>query len=82
MIRAAKHLDLNTCLLRVAALILKRMVRVRSCKYNDLRAAVIDMDPDADVIFLSAIHFLYLMGRIDYSSQTDAFEFIAAKGDA
>jgi hypothetical protein len=76
MIRPAKHLNLNTCVLRAASRLLARLQRERLCSYSDLRASLVDLDPDGDVVFLPTVHFLYLLGRVEYHSQTDSFEYL------
>jgi hypothetical protein len=76
MIRAAKHLNLNTCVLRAASRLLGRLQRERICRFTDLRNSLADLGEDADAVFLPTIHFLYLLGRVDYHPQTDSFEYL------
>lgn len=83
MIRPAKHLNLNTCVLRAASRLLARLQQERICRFADLRACLADLGDDAEVVFLPTIHFLYLVGRVDYHPQTDSFEYLQPrKGDA
>lgn len=82
MIRPAKHLNLNTCVLRVASRLLARLQRERICRFNELRDSVSDLGEDADVVFLPTIHFLYLLGRVDYHPQTDSFEYLQPQKDS
>ena len=82
MIRPAKHLNLNTCVLRVASRLLARLQRERICRFNDLRDTLSDLGEDADVVFLPTIHFLYLLGRVDYHPQTDSFEYLQPQKDS
>jgi hypothetical protein len=79
MIRAAKHLDLNTCILRAASLLLARLQSERLCRFDDLRQTLSVLGPDGDYVFLPTVHFLYLMGRMEYHSQTDSFEYLQAQ---
>lgn len=82
MIRPAKHLNLNTCILRAASRLLVRLQRERICRFADLRASLSELGDDAEVVFLPTIHFLYLVGRVDYHPQTDSFEYLQPrKGD-
>lgn len=76
MIRPAKHINLNTCVLRSASRILAMLQTQRLCSYEDLRQALTDLGPDGDVMFLPTVHFLFLLGRINYHTQTDSFEYI------
>lgn len=82
MIRPAKHLNLNTCVLRVASRLLARLQRERICRFNELRDSVSDLGEDADVVFLPTIHFLYLLGRVEYHPQTDSFEYLQPQKDS
>ena len=76
MIRPAKHLNLNTCVLRAASRLLVLLQHDRVCRFADLRASLADLGDDAEVVFLPTIHFLYLVGRVDYHPQTDSFEYL------
>ena len=76
MIRPAKHLNLNTCVLRAASRLLVRLQQDRVCRFADLRASLSDLGDDADAVFLPTVNFLYLVGRIDYHTQTDSFEYL------
>jgi hypothetical protein len=76
MIRAAKHLNLNTCVLRASSRILSTLQSERLCSYDALRGSLIDLGPDADILFLPTVHFLFLLGRVEYHTQTDSFEYI------
>jgi hypothetical protein len=76
MIRPAKHLNLNTCVIRAASKLLARLQRERICRFSDLRNSVADLGEDADVVFMPTIHFLFLLGRVEYHPQTDSFEYL------
>lgn len=76
MIRPAKHLDLNTCVLRAASILLSKLQSARVCTYTDLSASLSVMGDGADVIFVQAIHLLFLLGRVDYHPQTDSLEYM------
>lgn len=76
MIRAAKHLNLNSCVLRAAAVLLVRLRNERICTFSDLRASLESIGEDAEAIFMPTLHFLFLLGRIDYHPQTDSFEYL------
>ncbi len=82
MIRPAKHLDLNTCVIRLASRLLAKLQRERVCGFEQLRRSLDHIGPDADVLFLPTVDFLYLLGRLDYHSQTDSFEYLQPGGDA
>lgn len=76
MIRPTKHLNLDTCVLRAAAVLLSRLREERLCAFANLRTALAAFGEDADPIFMPTLHFLFLLGRIDYHPQTDSFEYI------
>lgn len=76
MIRPAKHLDLNSCVLRAASILLSKLQSARVCTYEDLRASLSVIGDDTDVTFAHAIHLLFLLGRVDYHPQTDSLEYM------
>lgn len=76
MIRPAKHLNLNTCVLRAASRLLVRLQQDRVCRFSDLQASLADLGDDAEVVFLPTVNFLYLVGRVEYHPQTDSFEYL------
>lgn len=80
MIRPAKHLNLNTCVLRAASILLAKLQIDRVCSYENLKKRLHDLNEDADAVFLPTVHFLYLLGRIEYHTQTDSLEYIQSGG--
>jgi len=76
MIRPAKHLDLNSCVLRAASILLSKLQSSRVCTYADLQASLSVIGEDADVTFMDAVYLLFLLGRVDYHPQTDSLEYI------
>jgi hypothetical protein len=76
MIRPEKHLDLNSCVIRAASIILAKLQSARVCRYSDLKAALSVMGEDADSALIHAVHLLFLLGRLDYFPQTDSLEYI------
>lgn len=79
MIRPAKHLDLNTCVLRAASILLLKLQSARVCTYADLRASLSVIGEDADVNFVHAVHLIFLLGRVEYHPQTDSLEYMQAE---
>jgi hypothetical protein len=80
MIRPAKHLNLNACVLRAASLLLARLQGKRVCDFEELRRSLDCLGPDADVLFMPTVHFLFLLGRMEYHAQTDSFEYLQPRG--
>jgi hypothetical protein len=80
MIKPGKHLNLDVCVLRIAAVVLTHLRRLRVEKFNTLLSLVRnEVGDDGEVWFVAALDFLYLVGRIEYQSQTDTFEFIGSE---
>lgn len=75
MIRPAKHLNLDTCVLRAATAMLVRLREDRICRFADLRDSLESLGEDADAVFMPTLHFLFLLGKIEYFGQTDSFEY-------
>ena len=82
MIRPAKHLNLDSCVLRAAAVLLVRLREKRICQFSDLRHSLEPLGEDADPIFMPTLHFLFLLGRIDYHPQTDSFEYLEPQAES
>lgn len=79
MLRARKHLDPNTCTLRVMALILFELTRRRSVPFEDIRKLVIRIaGDDAALSLVPAIEVIFLLGRVQYHEKTDTFEYISS----
>jgi ABC-three component (ABC-3C) system Middle Component 8 len=77
MIRPGKHLNLNVCVLRIAAIVLRHLQRLRVESFDGLLAHVRDhVGNDAEIWFVASLDFVYLMGRVEYRPQTDTFEFV------
>lgn len=76
MIRPEKHLDLNSCVLRAASILLSKLKSTRICTYTDLRGSLAVIGEDMDITFVHAVNLLYLLGRVEYHSQTDSLEYI------
>lgn len=72
MIIPTKHLDLDHCVLRVAAQVLTHLAEPGMLELTELQERVLaDLGHDAKYSMLPALNVLYLMGRIDYDDGTD-----------
>lgn len=76
MILPSKHLNLNTCVLRAASILLLKLQATRVCSYANLRACLDVFGENADIAFGHSLHLLFLLGRIEYRPQTDSIEYI------
>jgi hypothetical protein len=73
MIRPTKYLDLNTCVLRVAAIVLSELRLSRAMPLDELDAIVRSRAGEsARFNFLPALSFLFLTGKLDYDDDADA----------
>jgi hypothetical protein len=73
MIRPIKYLDLNTCVLRVSALILSELTISKSVKIGELNKIVCkNLGDNARFNYLSSLNFLFLIGTINYDGTSDS----------
>ena len=78
MLTPRKHLDLDVSLLRVSAIILKNLQRSRTLQLESLRSKVRRFaGNDAEIVFLPALSFLYVLGKVQYHGKNDTLEYIA-----
>jgi hypothetical protein len=83
MIKPGKHLNLNVCVVRIATIVLAHLQRYRVEGCTTLLKKVKDAaGDDAEIWFLPALDFLFLLGRVDYHPKTDTFEYLAPKRKA
>jgi hypothetical protein len=81
MLRPTKYLDLKTCVLRLASLILSELSAPRALPLPELEARALNEAGDAarsNVV--PALNMLFLLGRIDYDD--DADEIMLLTGEA
>lgn len=72
MIRPTKYLDLDACVINVAAHMLTRLSAVNVLTYDELLKSVeTTLTPRARNEFILALDLLYLLGRISYQEVTD-----------
>lgn len=77
MLLPRKHLDPNTCTLRIASLVLAELLKRRAIRYDDLRNTMVRRaGADAELAFLPAMEVLFLLGRVEYREKTDSFEYV------
>lgn len=76
MLSAKKHLNLDTSVIRIAAIMLRELGRKGVVEFDKLRALVIRrVGPDGDVMFLPALSFLFLVGKVEYHLKNDTVEY-------
>ena len=84
MLTPHKHLKLNTSLLRLAALALEYLHNHRSASYPQLfahleRRTRLREPRDAEdvrLMFGPTVSFLFLLGKVQYHSKNDSFEYL------
>jgi hypothetical protein len=76
MLTPRKHLDLDSSVLRVASILLKALKRPGVMEFERLRGVVLKrVGEGAEVSFMPALNFLYLLGRVEYHAQNDTIEY-------
>ena len=76
MIRPTKHMDLNTCVLSVTAVILLELQRTKAIPLYELDETVqTQIDAYARINFIPALNLLFLLGIVDYDDKTDAIVY-------
>jgi plasmid replication initiation protein len=79
MLTPSKHLDLDRSALRVASEVLAELRRRRVVEYASLMKMIKRRaGDDGDAIVAPALSFLFLLGRIEYHSKNDTFEYRAS----
>ena len=72
MIRPAKHMDLDTCVVHCAALVLEILQKESPLEYDSALQRLKDgIDEKARFQFPYAIDLLFLLGAVDYDLGTD-----------
>jgi hypothetical protein len=78
MLTPKKHLDLDSSVLRVASILLRALKRPGIMEFERLRGVVLRrVGEGAEVSFMPALSFLFLLGRVDYHVQNDTIEYRA-----
>ncbi|WP_138420902.1 ABC-three component system middle component 8 [Aquibacillus sediminis] len=76
MLKPDKFTDLNRSLLYTVALLIKEFKENENkCSYGELYTAIEkQIGEDVLYLFLPAIDFLFLLGKLDYDLKTDVLE--------
>ena len=79
MIRPTKHMNLDLCVLNIAAGIIETLQASHVMRYDEvlarLQASLSDL---VRFDFIPAVDLLYSLGIIDYSAETDSILLIRA----
>lgn len=80
MIKPHKYLDLNLSVINQSALIIQELKRNRLMKYDELsNFMMLKLGASSKELYTSALSFLYLMNKINYIEELDAFELNETK---
>jgi hypothetical protein len=76
MLKPTKHLNPDLSVLNVSAHIIRLLANSRTIKYDELYGRLEKrLGDDLRPVFLPAISFLYLLGKIEYHTKNDTFEY-------
>lgn len=77
MITPDKYMNLNLSVINIGGIILKSLSRCPIQKFDDLENMVINIQgEDAKYVFNQALSFLFLLGKINYQSSSDAITLV------
>jgi len=80
MITPHKYLNLDFSLINISALIIEKLQKNDSLKYDDLLKSIIHtLGEKAKEIFPYALNFLFLLDKIIYLPKLDAFKLNETK---
>ena len=72
-----KFMKFDNCMLKVGAEIIKILLKNKKIKYSTLYDNFKkSYKEDTDYIFLPALNFLYLLGKIEYKIKKDMVELV------
>lgn len=76
MITPQKHMNLDTSVIRVAALIIKQVAKRRSVELEVIKRQIIKRTgTDGELVLLPALNFLFLLDKIVYHPKNDTLEY-------
>ena len=80
MIKPDRHMNPDFSVINISAFVLKQLNPFYEISYDDLLKKVIEnIGEGAKENYPYALNFLYLLGKIIYSEQTDSFKYYATK---
>ncbi len=81
MLRPTKYMDANTCVLRIASEILSEFKKAPIISLEECDELVRDRaGDDARFNFISALNFLFLIGCLEYNSDSDVLVYRLSLG--
>ena len=78
MLTPKKYLNLDVSVLRVSSIMLRELKRRGVIEFERLRLLVVKrVGVDGELVFLPALNFLFLLGRVEYHLKNDTIEYKA-----
>lgn len=75
MIKPNKYMNIDLSVLNIGGLILKSLSSCPIQNYDELQNTVlVNLGEAAKPVFLNALSFLFLLGKISYQSSADAIQ--------
>ena len=82
MIRPSKYMDLENCVLSVAATIISVLKESLAMSISELDETIqVRIGKDARFNFFQSMNLLYVTGKIDYDDDSDKIVLVFDKGD-
>ncbi len=76
MLTPRKHLNLDVSVMRISAIVLRELRRRGVIELEKLRGIVIRrVGADGELSFITALSFLFLLGRLEYHLKNDTIEY-------
>jgi hypothetical protein len=77
MLRPTKYTNVNVSVLAVSCELLKVFKKNKTATYSEILNTIINKKGiEAKSIFLPALSFLFLLGKIEYYERTDIIKYI------
>lgn len=77
MIKPTKFLNLDNCLINISTTILIELLKNKKVCYDDLYDKLYTkFGSSIEYLFIPSLDFLFLLGKINYISETDSLELI------
>ena len=75
MITAHKYLNLDLSVINLGAVIIDKLKKEKLLQYTELQSLIVAaLCEKAKEVFPYAINFLFLLGKINYLTELDAFQ--------
>jgi hypothetical protein len=76
MIKGHKYLNLDVSVINVSALIIKKLKKDNFLQYDELLGFVMSvLGKNSKEVFIYALNFLFLVDKIQYFPEIDAFQW-------